>query len=243
MSKQVYLAKPEVLAEKVPKTFKLFPIVDWWYLKSGYYAEVCPESGHSPNCIRFVREWWMPLRAHGHWYLKTPIDIISAMPGTDHKLTFAQIDSMIRIGWGTWIVRNDRVFRALGNSDVVWGVEGEAITQGDRTFVTNKYAINRSIAGYEKLDTYLYASLDCLTGAFNTHFACPLITVEYVPTVPPTPATVRIFVYNRQTGKPVWRAYVSLLSGDKVVASGYTGLNGWVTFENVPAGTEGVSYT
>jgi hypothetical protein len=70
-----------------------------------------------------------------------------------------------------------------------------------------------------------------------------MLTVEYVPSTPPTPATVHIYVYNRQTSKPVGSALVQLLSGDKIIAQGYTGSDGWVTFNNVPSGEEGVSYT
>jgi hypothetical protein len=70
-----------------------------------------------------------------------------------------------------------------------------------------------------------------------------MLTVEYIPETPPQPATVHIYVYNQETAAPVDGALVQLLSGNKIVAQGYTGRDGWVTLHNVPAGVEGVSYT
>jgi hypothetical protein len=70
-----------------------------------------------------------------------------------------------------------------------------------------------------------------------------MLTVEYIPATPPEPATVHIYVYNRQTSSAVGGALVQLLSGNKIVAQGYTAGDGWVVLKNVPAGAEGVSYT
>ena len=241
----VYYARPETLQEKVPKTFKLFPVADYFYLKEGAHTDFCPEPGHEPNCIRFRMEWYYTPVCHGWWYLKTPIDVQAEMPGSDHTFTFAQLDSMIRVGWGTWILQNTRAFGLLNaeTRDVIWDVWDEKIWQGDNTWQTNKYPVKIDVSRVAKIDVGLIGVLRCLTGGFNTHFSNMLVTFEYVPKTPPEPATVRIYVYNRQTAKPVKGALVQLLSGNKVVAQGYTGGDGWVVFENVPAGAEGISYT
>jgi hypothetical protein len=241
----VYYARPEVLQNKVPKTFKFTPVADYWYLKSGAHTSFCPESGHDPNCIRFEMQWFYVPVCYGYWYLKTPIDVKSQMPGSGHTLIFAQFDSMIRVGWGTWILQNSRGFQVLNadTRDVLWEVWDEKIMQGDNTWTTNKYPLKVDVSTVAKIDVGLIGVLRCLTGAFNTHFANMFVTFEYVPTTPPEPATVHIYVYDRQTSKPIGGALVQLLSGQKVIAQGYTGGDGWVTFNNVPAGVEGVSYT
>jgi hypothetical protein len=244
--KAVYYARPEVLGEKVPKTFKFTPVADYWYAESGSSGTYfCPESGHEPNCIKYDMGWWYVPVTHGRWFLKTPIDVKTHMPGSGHTLIFAQLDSMIRVGKLTWILENTRSFAVLNadTRDVLWDVWNEKIMQGDNSWVTNKYPMKVDVSAVPKIDVGLLSVLRCLTGGFQTHFANMLITFEYIPTTPPTPATVHIYVYNRQTSKPVGSALVQLLSGEKIIAQGYTGGDGWVTFNNVPAGEEGVSYT
>jgi hypothetical protein len=234
--------------DRVPKTFKFTPVADWWYPTGGWCyqhnTDFCPLSGHEPNCIRFHVAWSYLFKGLGTYRLKTPIDIKGAMPGSDHKLTFASIEALIDIGWGTWIIENSRSLTIYGDNDILFKAEGEKIAQGDKTWITNNFKdINKPIANYKTLDVELSACISVLTGAFSTHYRNVLLTVEYVPTTPPEPATVHIYVYDRQTSKPVGGALVQLLSGDKIIAQGYTGWDGWVTFNNVPAGEEGVSYT
>lgn len=244
----VYYARPETLQERVPKTFKFTPVADWWYPTGGWCHQhntgFCPLSGHEPDCIRFTVEWWYLFKGVGTYRLKTPIDIQGAMPGSDHKLTFASIEALIDVGWGTWITQNDRALTIYGDSDILFKAEGEKIAQGDKTWITNNFKdLDKPIAKYKTLDVELFARVSNVTGAFSTHYRNIMLTVEYIPTTPPTPATVRIYTYNRQTAAPVGGALVQLLSGNKVVAQGYTGRDGWVTLRNVPAGVEGVSYT
>jgi hypothetical protein len=166
------------------------------------------------------------------------------MPGSDHKLTFASIEALIDIGWGTWITQNDRSLTIYGDNDILFKAEGEKIAQGDKTWITNNFKdLDKPITNYKTLDVELFARVSCVTGGFSTHYRNVMLTVEYVPETPPQPATVRIYTYNRQTAAAVGGALVQLLSGNKVVAEGYTGRDGWVTLYNVPAGVEGVSYT
>jgi len=243
----VYLAHPEVMMDRVPKTFKFTPVADWWYPAGGWChqhnTDFCPLPGHEPDCIRFYVEWWYPFKGVGTYRLKTPIDVKGTMPGSDHKLTFASIEALIDIGWGTWITQNDRSLTIYGDNDILFKAEGEKIAQGDKTWVTNNFKdINKPITNYNTLDVELFARISNVTGAFSTHYRNVILVVEYIPATPPQPVTVHIYVYNQETATPVGGALVQLLSGNKIVAQGYTGRDGWVTFRNVPAGIEGVSY-
>jgi hypothetical protein len=242
----VYYARPEVTQNKVPKTFKFTPVADWWYPAGEWCrqhnTDFCPR--HEPDCIRFNNEWWYLFKGVGTYRLKTPIDIKGAMPGSDHKLTFASIEALIDIGWGTWITANDRSLTIYGDTDILFKAEGEKIAQGDKAWITNNFKdIDKPIANYKTLNAELFACVGVMTGAFSTHYRNVMLTVEYVPETPPQPSTVRVYTYNRQTAAAVGGALVQLLSGNRVVAQGYTGRDGWVTLQNVPAGVEGVSYT
>ena len=248
---RVYMAKPEVLAGKVPKTFKLWPTNVLWYLVGGHNTWICDEHVEpdvGPYCIKFAHEWDWFWVGKGIWRLKSPINIRTEMPGTGHMLTYVELKSMYRLGWGTWVLQNGRRLSIYGDETEVWRVEGAKIVQRKDGFPPdaenpNKYSIKVDVSPYSKLDVELWASNEVFTGYLETHYANVLLTVEYVPETPPEPATVKVYVYNRQTGSAIIGAYVALLSGNKIVASGYTGSDGWVTLHNIPAGVEGVSYT
>jgi len=239
---RAYPARPEVLQGRVSKTVKLIPVKDYWYLVEGINTHPCPEPGHDPNCIRF--EASLIQGSRGVWRLKVPIDVYRSMPGSGHVLALAQLDSMIRIGWGTWIVKNDRAFSVVDadTGDVLWEAVNEMIFQGDGKFETNTYKPNVSVSGIRRIDVVLSSLMLCVTGGFSTHFANMMLTFEYVPDKPPEPATVKVYVYDRQTNRPVRGAFVQILAGDKVVAEGYTGWDGWAVFSNVPACEEGTGY-
>ncbi len=241
------LARPEVLQQKVPRTFVLVPVANWFYPAGRWCeqhnTEFCPESGHAPNCIRWHAAWSDLFRTTGVYRLKTPISIKNEMPGTNHTLTYAQIEAMINTDWGTWIIDNERVFAIYADGNRMFRAEGEEIAQKENAWQTNNYPMKVDISQYSQLDVGLFSRLWCLTGAFRTHLRNVTFTVEYVPEVPPKPATIHVHVYDSQTSRPVKGAYVQILSGNKVIAPGYTGSDGWVTFYNIPGGEEGVSYT
>jgi hypothetical protein len=240
----VFRARPEVLQERVPKTFKLFPVQDFWFPVGEHHnTEFDPTPGHEPNCIRWHHNWFEFFVGVGAWRLKTKIDVQGSMPGRDHKLTFVSLQAMIEAGWATVIVFNDRSLTIFGDDNVLFRAEGERIVQGDRTWVTNNFrGINVPVT-HRTLDVELFARIAVFTGGATVHYQKVMFTVEYIPSTPPTPATVSVFVFNQQTGGAVGGALVQLLSGNRIVAQGLTGADGWVRLNNVPAGEEGVSYT
>lgn len=164
------------------------------------------------------------------------------MPGIDHTLTFVSVKCMVKADWGTHVQEHSRHIRIYGDSDILFEVSAKTIQYGDRQWYENRYLANIPIT-YPHLNAEIFSLLRFYSGAMSSHFYQVLATVEYVPTVPPEPATVRVHVYNRATGASVGDALVRLMSGDKVVASGYTAGDGWVELLNVPGGVEGISYT
>jgi hypothetical protein len=241
---QVFQARPAVLQGRVPKTFKLFPVNDYWFTVGfAHNTEFDPTPGHFPYCIRFHHNWNELFAGVGTWRLKTKIDVQGTMPGTDHKLTFVTIQAMIEVGSLTGLLGNERSFTIYGDDFVLFRAEGERIVQGDKQWVVNNFKDINVPVTYPTMDAELSAYVRALTGGVAVHYAWMMFTVEYIPKTPPEPATVNIFVSNQQTGNPVGGALVQLLSGNKIVAQGTTGSDGWVSLKNVPAGVEGVSYT
>jgi len=237
----VYSAKPEVLQEKYSRPFSLFPVGDWWYLDWGDNTEFCDKPGHEPNCIRYVTNW--AFASAGEWKLKVPINILAEMPGTEHELDFVSLKAGsfdITFPLGATRYRELRVF---ADSDIVFEALTHHIALPDNQFEETVFPnIAEPIAGYNTLQVALYASGMCLSGGFVDHFKEIKFNIRYVPDVEPEPATVRIYVSNRQTGTPVNRAYVALKDGTRVVADGYTGSDGWIEFLGVPGGVVGIGY-
>ena len=244
----VYQARPEVLQGRVPKTFKLFPVSKVWYPEDifGCWPNSTYCSAHEPYCIVIWHTWSDFFASGRDWRLKTKIDVKGTMPGTDHKLTHVRIDSMYQenqVGWA-WVWANTRKFAVLNadTREVLWKVEGDQIMQKKNEWVKNEYEPNVEVWA-PRLDAWLRLGLLVRTGWMACHYANMILTFEYVPKEPPEPATVRVYVYDRQTSKPIEGAYVALLSGNKVVADGRTRRDGWAVLNNVPAGVEGISYT
>lgn len=241
------VARAEALQGRVPRTFRLAPVQDWLYPAGGWCeqheADFCREAGHEGICVRWWSAWWHFYPSVGRFRLKAPINIRQAMPGSGHVITFAKLRAMIVRGWWVWVIANDRSFTIYADESVAFRAEGAKVAQGENSWAENNYIMNVDISRNERLDVELWACLRVVTGEATSHLADVSITIEYVPEVPPEPATVRVYVYNRQTGRAVGGALVQLLSGSKVVAQGYTRGDGTVAFSNVPAGEEGVSYT
>lgn len=250
----VAYANAEVLQERVPKTYSLYPIDTYWYLRErtrdGYaprYTEICREEGHYPNCIKYHNAWSDPLTALGEWELKTPINFKGDAPGSGHRLTFVQLKGMYRVDPGTWTLQDDRWVVIFSKKDSVeerlWYASGNQLERGNNQWYTNRYSLDIDLSPYPNFSVYLNNLLKVLTGRAETHYAEMIVTIDYIPGQPPEPATVKVAVRNRQTARPVSGARVALKSGERIIAEGYTDLNGEITMYNIPAGVEGVSYT
>jgi hypothetical protein len=232
----------EALGERLSKAFSLYPVQNYWYLENGSNTEFCPD--HFPDCIRFRYEWWFPTPGAGTWSLKAPINPQSECPGTDHRLLSFQVDGWFSNYWAFGIGDKRKItVRDVRTTDNIWSVEDQSISMGDHTWITNFYSIKKDVSKYTSLNVSLWAGIACTTGGIERHFARMIMTIDYVPSVPPQPATVTIFVKNRETAMGISGAYVALKSGNLVVAQAYTDFSGKVVFHNVPAGVEGVSYT
>jgi hypothetical protein len=235
----------EALGERDTKTYSLYPVQDYWFKNTGFYTEFCDV--HRPDCIRFRCEWWFPEHGTGQWDLRIPINP-QELSGTDQRLKTFQVDGLAT-NYFAWVGVDKRQITVWDTKtkDVIWYVKDQQISLGDNAWYTNRYplsgSLNIDVSRYTSLDVNLYADIACSTGGIERHFARMIMTIDYVPSVPPQPATVTILVKNRETARGISGAYVALKSGNQVVAQAYTDFSGKVVFHNVPAGVEGSSYT
>jgi len=229
-----------------PKTYSFHPLSTYFYLAQQRQAQFDTE-------IQDVITTYCSTFANGMYIAKliNPIVIQTDMPGTDHTLVHAELQGQYDIGWGVDVKTNERYFKVDndGTTDL-WKVDGARITQGNGTLFKNVYGTDEDplsvdLSGISKINVEFYNFIDLWTlwGGFTTRLGRPLITIMYVPTTPPEPATVNIKVTNRSTGSAIRNAYVGILAGNTVVAEGYTNSSGDIKFLNVPGGTTGISYT
>lgn len=236
-----YNAKPYA-GTKYPKTFDFKPIEDWFYLAKGNWTGICDVH---ENCIKYWMGWEYVPVSNGDWLLKTPIDTKTNMPGIDHMLSVASIEASIGVGAFVSILQNSRTFGVYSAGSALWEIADAKITQGQGidNFLKNSFVnINRDLSAVSSLDVKIGAVLRCATGGFEVHYRLPVIQVMYVPSTPPQPAVVTIIVANRQTGMGIKGAEVTLVSGQSVIADGFTSADGGVIFNNVPGGMSGISY-
>jgi hypothetical protein len=234
-----------------PRTYSFSPLSSYFYFTEQVNAIFCDE--HT-DCIKLPWTLNDPVTGESRYTVKlaNPINIQADMPGSDHTLTHAEIQAQYNVSWFT-VTKNERLFKVDndGSTDI-WKVEGEKIVMNNGSFFKNVYGtaedpLNISLSAYSKINVQIHNITDGFplpgVGGFTTHLRSPLITIMYTPSVPPQPATVTIRVTNKQTGTPIKNAFVELLAGNVVVANGYTKDDGTVSFNNIPGGMTGISYT
>ena len=233
-----------------PRTYAFTPLSSYFYFTENIDGMFCDE--HT-DCIKLPWNAYDPRRGNYRVRLINPIILQTDMPGADHTLVYAEIQGQLNVSWFQ-ILRNDKLFKVDDNgSTELWKVENERITMNNGSFFTNVYGtvvdpLNVSLSGYSNINVEFHNEIDGLPappllGGFETHLRSPFITIMYTPAVPPQPATVTIRVANKATGSLVKNAFVELLAGNVVVASGYTKSDGTITFLNISGGMTGISYT
>jgi hypothetical protein len=229
-----------VLELRVTKTFLLAPAEEKWYVYTPgrQNTDVCRLQGHYPNCIAYTSCW--SSAAAGGWRLRSPIDVQREMPGTGHVLEELLLDSMVIRDWCAWPVINLRRVTVYEGDAKVFEALNERISQGDGQWVRNVFRIGASVSGV--IDVELNAYTAVMTCCYSQHFANVALKFSYVPSETPSPATVRAYVYDSQTGSPVPFARVSVMSGSTAVGEAITGIDGWAEIRNVPATSEGIQY-
>jgi len=228
----------------VGKVFQLWPVDQWWNLVSGNNAGACPESSHEGKCLILHTTWNSIQPAFGTFNLKTKINVLGSMPGSDHKLSKVYLRSMIdKSNWSV-VTINEREIQIKSGDQVIFERGTSDIKQGEKTWYENEWKnLNILLGSTSDIDVILSAGLSVITSWANTHYSSIELNFRYVPNTPPELSSVKIYVYNKQTGKPISGALVQILDEDTIVGEGKTGMDGYVTINGVPALPEGITYS
>jgi len=200
-----------------------------------------PCEEHYPNCF-VARAWWavpIPHTEAGTWYMLTPIDVPSWLPGRDRrlvKLTAAAMDT--NVSWWPWARSRLEIWVDGAKR---WD-SGEMPSQAD-AWRNLEYSLNIPLPdGAKKVELRIYEAAGfTVTGSITRHVAgwdggpITLYAVYYTDEPPPT-ADVLIRVLDRYKATPVRGAYVALKVGDAVKADGFTDPDGRVVFKNIEEG-------
>ena len=182
-------------------------------------------------CFRADNAWFESPVA-GTWHLKVPVNLKTEMPGTNHKILTVHIKGLYSVGWGTWYHGGSDLFIYLDGVKI-WEYGG--LSHGNGQWDFNDLPINQAVTGNE-IDLRLFQHWAAETGTIELHDAELKLDMEYYSETPPETATVKLTVANSQTGGLVKGAYVALMSGARIVASGYTD-DGNVVFNNIEEGS------
>jgi len=174
----------------------------------------------------------------GNWELRSPIDIATVMPGVKQKILSISSIGMYRGTFGSagWIHYNSIVISADG-SEIFKHVNLPHVKDkwtDPPTFVE----VNKSVEGKTSLGFILHQHV--MVGLFSAfvgiHDNKIIMDCEYYDENPPVRVPVTVNVFDQDTGKLLKNTRVTIKSGARVVADGYTDSNGSVTFQNIDVG-------
>jgi hypothetical protein len=153
------------------------------------------------------------------------------MPGEKQKILEISCYGLYNsVGW-TWAYQSLTI---LGDTAKLWERE---IYSGSNEWMLNKYQPDLDISNVNELDVRVWQDTNIYLGTYvDIHANRIKLDCEYYSKTPPETATVKITVANSQTGDLVKGAYVALMSGARIVASGYTD-DGNVVFNNIEEGS------
>jgi len=193
-----------------------------------------------PVCFKAEARWSDLAPRYGFWTLKSPLKPQNLMPGTNQRLVGLTVEGLM-VKQDAWIVNIGASAHVIVDGGEVW--KGEILHSRD-SWRTNRWTEDQGfmvdLSGATDLDIGVeqYAGAD--TGYVALHDGKIVLDGLYDSTDPPEKVTVGLEVLNMETGDPVEEATVRLMTGNRVVASGYTDEMGMVTFQNVDEGSYSV---
>jgi len=189
----------------------------------------CPE--HEPYCFKSDGYWGGSV--NGTAYLIDLLDISSIMQGTRRKLLTISIDAMAQ--WGGTGGSSDAFITLVADGANIFE---RSLYHGVWEWKKNLFELNKDVEVVKKLDVQYGAVItNPIGGWVDLHGSNIILTGEYYVTIPPPTATIKVNIVNRDTMKPVNRAYVALISGAIVVADGFTDSSGDISFNNIDKGS------
>jgi hypothetical protein len=172
----------------------------------------------------------------GTWYMNTPILVSDVMPGTKVKILKAYTKAKAAPGGfpSSWSRVHNKLALLLADRTKLWESGELYIPEGE--WGVNAFDVNKTLNLSDIFMVSLFQGVTIWFGGWVGHVAEVRLDGEYYNDIPPETASVKITITNRQTGALVSKAYVALMSGAVVVASGYAD-GGVVTFENIDEGS------
>ncbi len=172
----------------------------------------------------------------GLWKLRSPIQILQAMPGVNHKVIGISTKGMHKGSKGIGGVTNATI-RLYGDGPEIW--RSSTLSHPHNTWTDNVFTPQKPIALFSELDVGLDqdAQANIPSTFLSMHDAQIKIDIEYYTDIPPVKVPVTINVFNQDTGEIIKEARVTIKSGPRVVADGYIDSNGTVTFQNIDVGS------
>ncbi len=202
------------------------------------HATTDPETGQKRVSCFMANHPSLSLEVMGDWKLRTPIDIPSVMPGTKQKIL-----SITTIGMHLGSLGSTGFINY--SSPKIFADDVEIFSYAPLPHPYNKWTdpptnigVNKSLEDKTSLGLWLHQHSK--VGLFSDYLALHdnqiVINCEYYNDVPPTYVPVTVNVLNQDTGASLKNARVTIKSGARVIADGYTDGNGIVVFDRIQIG-------
>ena len=193
----------------------------------------CPEECalHAPYCFKASAPFLT--RKSGHISLVDPANL-DVMGGAKASILTLSVDAMMTdLQWG-WKLWDDRIKLIVDNANIF---ERSVDNIPWDNWKTYSWKVDKDITGAHRLDIDLYMDMDAGVGWGTLHNAKITLLGDVWTDEPPLKATVEFTVVNKDDGKPIKSARVTLMVGTKVLQDGYTDGKGFVSFSNMDEGS------
>ncbi len=176
------------------------------------------------------------LATTGLWKLRSPIQILQEMPGNSHKVIGASTKGMHKGSKGIGGVTNATI-RLYGDGSEIY--RSSTLSHPHNIWADNVFTPQKSISSFSELDVGLDqdAQANIPSTFLSMHDAQIKIDIEYYSETAPVRVPVTINVFNQDTGETIKESRVTIKSGARVVADGYTDSSGSVIFQNIDVGS------
>jgi len=194
---------------------------------------------HYPHCfLAWASLYGGRLHTEGIWFMTSPIDVESWLPGRGRELLKVYAAAMDK---------NAAWFYNAGSSLMIYLDGAKAWDSGPMpssvdSWNNKEWPLNVKLGTAKKLELRIWQKAAVyVTGSVYRHVAGwdggPIVlTARYFTDEPPPMADVYVRVLDRYRASPIRGAYVALKVGDVVKADGFTDSDGRVAFYNIEAG-------
>ncbi|MBA7682853.1 hypothetical protein ES703_91208 [subsurface metagenome] len=202
------------------------------------HAITDPETGQKRVSCFMANHPRLSLEVMGDWKLRSPIDIPSVMPGVKQKILSITTTGMHLGSLGATGFINYSAIIIFADDIEIFKYYPLPHPYKKWTDPPTNIGVNKSLEDKTGLSLWLHqhSKVGLPAEYLALHDNKIVINCEYYNEIPPVRVPVTVNVFNQKTGAALKNAQVTIKSGARIIADGYTDGNGRIVFERIETG-------